>query len=188
LLAQKQKKNNLPYILFNFAPTMDEAIVNRVAGSGILTFNLEELHHPGERVLLDIKEVLFMGMILKEKDFRDWIKNHNWEQYRDKNVAITCSADAIIPTWAYMLIASKLTGVANHFVLGSVSELESSLYQRALSQINVDDYADKRVVVKGCGDKSVPESAYVEVSRLLLPVVKTLMFGEPCSTVPVYKK
>lgn len=167
---------------------MEDVLVNKVAQSGIITFNLEDYYHTGDRVVLDIKDQLFMGLILKEKDFRDWIKNHDWAQYQDKNIAIICSADAIIPTWAYMLIASKLSGIAHHFVFGTEAQLESSLFQNALSLVKIDDFSDKRVVVKGCGDKNVPTSAYVEISRLLLPVVKSLMFGEPCSTVPVYKK
>lgn len=167
---------------------MDEVIVNRVANSGILTLDLEEFYHSGDRVELDIKDQLFMGLVLKEKDFREWIKSCDWTQFSGKNVAITCSADAIIPTWAYMLIASKLSGVAHHFVFGNLSQLESSLYQMALSKINPEEYADKRVVIKGCGEKPVPESAYVEISRILLPHVKSLMFGEPCSMVPVFKK
>lgn len=167
---------------------MEDVLVNKVAQSGIITFNLEDYYHAGDRIVLDIKDQLFMGLILKEKDFRDWIKSHDWTQYLDKNIAIICSADAIIPTWAYMLIASKLSAVANHFVFGNVDQLESSLFQNALCKVNVADFSDKRVVVKGCGDKNVPTSAYVEISRLLLPVVKSLMFGEPCSTVPVYKK
>jgi Protein of unknown function (DUF2480) len=167
---------------------MEDVIINRVANSGLLSFDLETLYHDGERVELDIKDTLFMGMVLKEKDFRTWIKENNWEQFNGKNVAIFCSVDAVIPTWAYMLIASKLTGIANHFVFGNLKDLENSLYQKAIATINPADYADQRVVVKGCGDKNVPESAYVELSRVLLPVVKTLMFGEPCSTVPVYKK
>lgn len=167
---------------------MEEVIVNKVANSGIITLNLEDYHHPGKRMQIDVKDVLFMGMVLREKDFRDWIKTHDWEMYRDANVSIICSADAIVPTWAYMLIASKLTGLANHFVFGDLAALENSLYQNALQQLQPSQYADKRVVIKGCGDKNVPESAYVEASRILLPVVKSLMFGEPCSTVPVFKK
>jgi hypothetical protein len=167
---------------------MEDVLVNKVAQSGIITFNLEDYYHSGERIVLDIKDQLFMGLILKEKDYRDWIKNHDWTQYQDKNIAIICSADAIIPTWAYMLIASKLSGVAHHFIFGTAEQLENSLFQSALSNVNVANFADKRVVIKGCGDKNVPTSAYVEISRLLLPVVKSLMFGEPCSTVPVYKK
>jgi hypothetical protein len=167
---------------------MDEVIVNRVDSSGIITLNLEDYYHSGPRLELDIKDQLFMGLVLKEKDFRDWIKNHDWGQYNNANVAIFCSADAIIPTWAYMLIASKLNGVAHHYVFGKLDQLESSLYQLALSQINITEYAEKRVVVKGCGEKPVPESAYVEISRLLLPLVKSLMFGEACNMVPVFKK
>lgn len=167
---------------------MSEIIVNKVAQSGIVTFNLEDYYHPGKRMTIDIKEALFMGMILKEKDFREWLKNHDWSAYENANVNIICSEDVIIPTWAYMLVAAKLSGIAHHFVFGNSQHLESSLFENALSQINVEDYRDKRVVIKGCGDKAVPESAYVEISRLLIPVAKSLMFGEPCSTVPVFKK
>ncbi|MBS3915516.1 MAG: DUF2480 family protein [Bacteroidetes bacterium] len=167
---------------------MEETIVNKVASSGIITLNLEDHYHSGSRKVIDVKDVLFMGMILKEKEFREWIKTQDWTQYQNSNVAIICSADAIVPTWAYMLIASKLNGIANHYVFGNLQELESSLYQKSLASMDLNEYADKRVVIKGCGDKNVPESAYVEASRLLLPVVKSLMFGEPCSTVPVYKK
>lgn len=167
---------------------MQKEIINKVAESGLVTINLEDFYHSGSYVTLDIKDQLFMGLILKEKDFREFIKTHNWEQYLNANVAIICSADAIIPTWAYMLIAAKLSGVANHFVFGDQKHLESSLFDRALAQLDTAQFADKRVVIKGCGDKSVPESAYVEISRLLVPVAKSIMFGEPCSTVPVFKK
>lgn len=168
--------------------TMEDVIINKVANSGLVTFNLEDYYQPGERVELDIKDTLFMGLILKEKDFRQWIKEHDWEQYRSKNVAVFCSADAIVPTWAYMLVASKLSGIAGHFVFGDLKLLEFSLYQKALAGVELSEFEDKRVVIKGCSEKQVPESAYVEISRILLPVVKSLMFGEPCSTVPVYKK
>lgn len=167
---------------------MEDQLINRVAQSGILTFNLEHHFTAGERKVLDIKDALFMGMILKEKDFRDWVKQHDWEQYRSACVAITCSADAIIPTWAYMLIAARLEGVAAFFVFGDLDSLETALYVKALAEVDVEEYRDKRVVIKGCGDLPVPASAYVEISRRLLPVVKSLMYGEPCSTVPVFKK
>ena len=165
----------------------DDVLVNKVAQSGLITFNLEQYFHPGNRMQLDIKDGLFMGMILKEKDFREWVKNLDWEQYRNACVAIQCSADAIIPTWAYMLVAAKLNGVAAFYVFGSAETLETALYVDALSRINPEDYREKRVVIKGCGDLPVPASAYVEISRILLPVVKSLMYGEPCSTVPLYK-
>lgn len=167
---------------------MEDVIVNKVAQSGIVTLNLEEYYHKGPRLSIDLKDNLFMGMILKEKDFRDWIKAHDWQQYQNANVSIFCSADAIIPTWAYMLVASKLQGIAHHFVFGDEKTLENSLFQKALEQLPVNDFADKRVVIKGCGDIEITPAAYVEATRLLQPVVKSLMFGEPCSTVPVYKK
>jgi hypothetical protein len=165
-----------------------EQIINKVAQSGLITFNLEDYYDKNERVVFDIKECLYMGLILREKDFREFIKTNNWEQYRDKNVAITCSADAIVPTWAYMLIASKLSGIANYYFFGDLNNLENSLFQKALSDIDVEYYRDKKLVIKGCGNLPVPINAYVEISRLLLPVVNSIMYGEPCSTVPVYKR
>lgn len=167
---------------------MEDQLINRVAQSGIMTFNLENHYTQGERKVLDIRDSLFMGMILKEKDFREWIKNLDWEQYRNACVAVTCSVDAIVPTWAYMLVAAKLNGVAAFYVFGNPETLETALYVDALSRVNPEELRDKRVVIKGCGDLPVPASAYVEISRLLLPVVKSLMYGEPCSTVPVFKR
>jgi len=170
------------------AITMEETIVNRVANSGIITINLEHFLHPGKRMGIDVKDMLFMGLILKEKDFREWIKAHDWEQYHNANVFVYCSADAIVPTWAYMLIAAKLATNAHRVVFGDSETMEACLFQEALSKIDPSEYADKRVVIKGCGDNYVSPAAYVEITRLLQPVVKSLMFGEPCSTVPVYKK
>ena len=167
---------------------MEDQLINRVAQSGIMTFNLENYYTQGERKVLDIRDSLFMGMILKEKDFRDWVKQHDWEQYLGTCVAIICSADAIVPTWAYMLIAARLDGVASFYVFGDSDSMETALYVKALAEVDVEEYRDKRVVIKGCGDLPVPASAYVEISRRLLPVVKSLMYGEPCSTVPVFKK
>jgi hypothetical protein len=165
-----------------------EEIVNRVATSGIVSLDLEELYHPGERLLYDIKDNLWQGMILREKDFRDFLKSHDWSQYNGKNVAITCSEDAIVPTWAYMLLAVQLEPFANAIVFGDLNMLEDKLFADAISRLNIDEFAGKRVVVKGCSKVAVPVSAYVEISRLLKPVVQSLMFGEPCSTVPLYKK
>jgi len=165
-----------------------ETIVNKVSQSGILTFNLEEYYDKKPRVIFDIKDCLFMGLILKEKDFRDFIKTHDWMQYQSKNVSIICSADAIIPTWAYMLIASKLNGLANFYVFGDLIQLESALFQKALASVNIEDYREKKIVIKGCGHLPVPTFAYVEITRLFLPVASSIMYGEPCSTVPVYKK
>lgn len=167
---------------------MEDVIVNRVTASGLITFDLEDYYHAGERVVYDLKDNLFMGMILKEKDFREFLKTHDWTQYSGKNVAITCSEDAIIPTWAYMLLTLQLEQHANCIVYGSLEDLEKELMNEAFQKINFEDFADKRVVVKGCGDLDIPTAVYVAVTRKLQPVVKSLMFGEPCSTVPLYKK
>lgn len=163
-------------------------IVNRVATSGIESLDLEELYHAGERVVYDIKENLYMGMILKEKDFRDFLKGHDWSQYQGKNVAVVCSEDAIVPTWAYMLLAIQLEPYANKVVFGDLETLESSLFSDAISKIDPEEYRGKRVVVKGCSKYPVPISAYMDITTLLKPVAQSLMFGEPCSTVPLYKK
>ncbi len=163
-------------------------LVNKVAQSGLISFDLGEYYHAGERVEYDIKENLFHGLILKEKDFREFIKNHDWSQYQGKNVAIICSVDAIIPTWAFMLLATRLEPYVHMLVFGDKNTLEDALFREALSKINIDTYKDQRVVIKGCGDIPVPTSAYVEITRLLRPVVKSIMYGEPCSTVPLYKK
>ncbi len=165
-----------------------EEIINRVATSGIISLDLEELYHPGERVLFDIKDQLFQGLILREKDFREFLKGQDWSWYSGKNVAIICSEDAIVPTWAYMLLAVQLQPFANTFVFGDLEALENKLFSDAVGQIDPEEYAGKRVVVKGCSKVPVPVSAYVEVTRRLRPFVQSLMFGEPCSTVPLYKK
>lgn len=167
---------------------MGEEIVNRVANSPIVSIDLEDYYHTGERIVYDIADNLFQGMILREKDFREFIKTHDWSQYQNMNVALVCSADAIVPTWAYMLLATKLEGIANLVVMGSLETLEYALFNQALSQIDLDSVDNRPVVVKGCGELPVPESAYVEIARLLKPRVKSLMYGEPCSTVPLYKK
>ena len=163
-------------------------LINKVAQSALVTLNLEELIHPGERVVYDIKDNLFMGLILREKDFRAFIKENDWSVYAGKNVAIINSADAIVPTWAYMLLATKLQPYVNRYVLGNLEDLEQVLFQEAIAKINPDEYREAKVVVKGCGQIPVPNFAYVEIMRLLLPMVSSIMYGEPCSTVPIYKK
>ncbi|MBA9079768.1 hypothetical protein FHS90_004509 [Rufibacter quisquiliarum] len=150
--------------------------------------NLEEYLHPGERVVYDIKENLFHGLMLREKDFRAFVKEHDWSQYATKNVAIICSTDAIVPTWAYMLLASKLQPYVNRYVFGNLEALEQALLQDAIAKINPADYQDAKLVIKGCGQIPVPTFAYVEVMQKLLPVASSIMYGEPCSTVPIYKK
>ncbi|MGB3616916.1 MAG: DUF2480 family protein [Catalinimonas sp.] len=163
-------------------------IVNRVAQSALVTFDLEEYHHPGPRVLLDLRDQLFEGMILRERDFRAFVKEHDWTQYADQNVAVTCTADAIVPTWAYMLVATRLVPYAHLVVFGDLAALEDALYRDALAHVNPDDYRGAKVVVKGCSRYEVPPSAYVEITRRLRPVVASLMYGEPCSSVPLYKQ
>jgi hypothetical protein len=166
----------------------DEGIVNRVAGSSLISLDLEDYYHKGERVVYDMAQNLFQGLILKEKDFRDFIKNNNWDVYSGKNVAIVCTADAILPTWAYMLLLSKLTPYANMVVAGDLADLEQALYQQAISQIDFAKFKDAKIVVKGCGKLPVPVFAYAELTRKLLPYAASIMYGEPCSTVPVYKR
>lgn len=165
-----------------------EEIVNKVANSGIITFNLEDYYHEGKRVVYDIKDNLFQGLALREKDFRTFVKENDWSVYEGKNVAIICSVDAIVPTWAYMLLTSVLEPVCNKVIFGSLDQLEQSLYLEAFYKIDWTEYENARVVIKGCGEKPVPTFAYAELTRLLKPYVRTLMYGEPCSTVPIYKK
>lgn len=166
---------------------MDE-IINKVAQSGLETIDLEQFYPQGEIVEFDMKDYLFMGLILKEKDFRAAMQSHDWEQYRGKNVGLICTADAVIPLWAYMLVMTNLQPVAAYAAFGNAEFIHNTLYLRNLGAIDVVAFADKRIVIKGCGDKRVGEIAYAEITRLLRPVVKSIMYGEPCSTVPVYKK
>jgi hypothetical protein len=166
---------------------MSEVFINKVAESGIITFNLEDYLPYEEIVVFDIKDYLFMGLILKEKDFRQSLKELDLSLYKDKIIAITCSADAIIPMWAYMLITTTLSQVSKIVLMGSDTEVKNKLLIRVIHQINKEEFKDKRVVIKGCGENPIPEEAYLEITNLLLPVVKSIMYGEPCSTVPVYK-
>lgn len=167
---------------------MEQVLINRVANSGLVTIDLEEFYPAGEVVGFDLKDHLFMGMILKEKDFREALKTHDWAQYAGKNLAVHCSADAIIPLWAYMLVASYAAATARDVVLGTPEQFAEIAYLKKLATLDPNDYAGKRLVIKGCSDKPVPASAYLEITRRLQPVAQSIMFGEPCSTVPVYKK
>lgn len=167
---------------------IQENIVNKVAQSGLVSIDLAELYPAGERVVYDIKDNLFMGLMLREKDFREFIKEHDWTQYQGKHVALTCSADAIVPTWAYMLLANKLSPQASTVVFGDLKTLETVLFDRALAEMDLEKYRDQRLVIKGCGDIAVPESAYVSLTQKLTGLAKSIMYGEPCSTVPIYKR
>lgn len=167
---------------------MEEPIINRVAESGLITLDPAAFYPKGEVAVFDMKDHLFMGLILKEKDFREALKNIDWEQYRDKNIAVTCSVDAIIPVWAYMLVASYLQPVAKEIVMGDEKDLHRRLFLQNLSHINPTEFEDKRVVIKGCGETPIEDFVYMEITKLLRPIAKSIMYGEPCSTVPVYKK
>ena len=167
---------------------MSEPFVNKVAESGLITIDLETYYPKEEVAVFDMKDHLFRQMILKEKDFREALKNLDWSVFSNKNVALTCSADAIIPVWAWMLVATYLQPVAKEIVMGDEKELHKILFLKNLSAINVNEFADKRVVIKGCGETPIADYVYMEITKLLRPVAKSIMYGEPCSTVPVYKK
>jgi hypothetical protein len=167
---------------------MEEIIVNKVAQSALVTLDLEKFYPEGETAVFDLKDHLFMELILKEKDYRDALKNLDWSIYKNKNVCVTCSVDAVIPVWAYMLAVSGLQPVAKEVVLGNEVFLHEVLFLKNLWKIDPKEYLGKRVVVKGCGEKKIPETAYAEITKILRPVAKSIMYGEPCSTVPVYKQ
>jgi hypothetical protein len=163
-------------------------IVNRVASSSIKLFDLEEYYVTGERVLLDVRDQLYQGLILKEKEFREFIRSNDWSQYANKFVAVTCSEDAVVPTWAYMLLTSALQPHARTIVFGGLQDLEEKIFFDVLSQIDWKQFQDAKVVIKGCSKVAVPVAAYVEATRLMRPYAASIMFGEPCSTVPVFKR
>ena len=165
-----------------------EGIVNKVAESGLITLDLERFYPTEEVVELDIKDFLFMEMLLKEKEFREKLDQVEWGIYKNKIVAVCCSTEAIIPMWAYMLVSTKLAPHAREIILGNKKETTEKAIEKKIEQLDVEPFREKRVVVKGCGDIEIPPSAYLTISNKLLPVVKSLMYGEPCSTVPVYKK
>jgi hypothetical protein len=167
---------------------MSEEIINKVAQSQLQSLDLETYYPKEPIAVFDLKPFLYMGLILKEKDFRSGLQNTDWSQYRDRIVGVTCSADAVIPVWAYMLVASCLEPFAREIIMGDEKKVVEQILLRKLQEIDLSEFADKRIVVKGCGDLPIPESAYMEITRRLVPVAKSIMYGEPCSTVPVYKK
>jgi hypothetical protein len=167
---------------------IQENIINKVAQSGLVTLDPAQFYPQGERVVYDIKDNLFHGLMLREKDFREFVKEHDWAQYQDKLVAVTCSADAIVPAWAYMLLANRMAPYAKEVVFGDAEVLETVLFIKQIAAMDAAQYAGQRLVIKGCGDIPVPVSAYVELTKKLTPVAKSIMFGEPCSTVPIYKR
>lgn len=165
-----------------------DTFVNKVADSGLITLDLENYYPKGEVIVFDLKDYLYREMILKEKEFRESLKSLDLEKFRGKNVAVICSVEAIIPVWAFMLIASYLQPVAKELVLGNEQELLRTVFLKNIANLNIEEFRDQRIVVKGCGDVPIGEFAYMEVTKVLQPIVKSIMYGEPCSTVPIYKR
>lgn len=165
-----------------------EEIVNKIANSGLINLDLEEFYPDGKRLVFDLKDWLYEEIILKEKDFRENLKKHDWSIYTDAYVALNCSVDAIVPSWAYMLVLTYLQPIAKKVVFGSLEDLDVLLYHDIIEKLPIEDYVDQRIIIKGCSRKPVPENAYIELINKLQPIAKSLMFGEACSTVPLYKK
>lgn len=167
---------------------MENELTNRVSESALVTINLEDYYPKEEVAVFDLKDYLFMGLILKEKDFREALKNLDLSAFTNKTVAVTCTADAVIPMWAYMLVASVLQPVAAEVVFGNEAETKTQILLTNISRLKVNEFADKRIVIKGCGDLPVGEAAYLQATKILRPVAKSIMYGEPCSTVPIFKR
>lgn len=165
-----------------------EEIINKVKESGLISLDLADFKANGNLQGIDLADCLWQGLVLKEKDFRAWIKEHNWKQYQGKSIFIFCSADAIIPTWAYMLVGSQLVGVADNFLAGTKQELEKEIVTQNIRKLPLADFQDERIIIKGCSDISNPDHAMTELIRHLQPVARSIMYGEPCSTVPLYKR
>lgn len=168
--------------------TQDTDITNRVASSGLITIDLKDYSPAGQRIIYDVGDNLFAGLVLREKDFRQFLKINDWSVYKDIHVAITCSVDAIVPVWAYMLLATHLEPFAASIIFGDMDKLEDELFRKALENLDAPSYKDAKVVIKGCSDLPVPASAFVRITHMLKPYVQSIMYGEPCSTVPVYKR
>ena len=167
---------------------MSDEIINRVANSKLVTIDLEDYYPKGERVLFDIKDWLWEGLVLREKDFRDQVKQFNWSQFKDNYVALTCSSDAIIPAWAFILLSIHLEPFAKKTVIGNLELLETSIYQDVLNTLDISGFSNKPIIIKGCAKKPVPQNAYIMLANKLKPIAHSIMYGEACSSVPLYKK
>ncbi len=168
---------------------MSKEIVNRIANNqNLITVDLEDYYPEGKRMVLDIKDWLYEGLILREKEFRTQVKDHDWSQYKDGYVALTCTTDAIIPGWAYLLLTTMLHPYAKNTVVGTLETLETILYQGVIEALDSTVYQDKALIIKGCSNKPVPENAYIALIQKLQPVAKSVMYGEACSAVPLYKR
>lgn len=167
---------------------MAEEIINRVANSKLVVVDLEDFYPSGKRIVFDIKDWLFEGFVLREKDFRQQVSLHDWTQYKDTYVALTCSSDAIIPAWAYMLLAMHLESYSKKTVIGNLEQLETSLYQTIIENLDVTSFKGQPIIIKGCSNKPVPSNAYILLSQKLKPIAKSIMYGEACSSVPLFKR
>ncbi|MCL8008293.1 DUF2480 family protein [Gelidibacter japonicus] len=167
---------------------MENEIVNRVANSKLVVVNLEDYYPKGQRTVFDIKEWLFQELVLREKDFRAQVKEHDWSQYQDHYVALTCTSDAIVPAWAFMLLTMHLQPYAKTIVVGSLEQLETSIYQEVIRNLETDAFVDQPLIIKGCTNKPVPANAYIMLSQKLKPLARSIMYGEACSSVPLYKR
>ncbi len=167
---------------------MEDGIINRVTNSKLVVVNLEDYYPKGNRTVLDIKDWLYEELVLREIDFRDKVKNHDWSQYQNDFVALTCTSDAIVPAWAFMLLTMQLQPYAKKVVVGSLEQLETSIYQDVIQDLNVSEFEDKSLIIKGCTNMPVPANAYILLSQKLRPIAKSIMYGEACSSVPLYKR
>jgi len=163
-------------------------IINRVANSKLVTIDLEDFYPEGNRIVIDLKDWLYEGLVLREKDFRQHVKEHDWSKYQDNYIAIQCSTDAIIPAWAFMLVSINLEPYAKKVLLGSLENLETSIYQDIINNLDVNTYKDKPIIIKGCSKKPVPTNALTMLANRLKPTAKSIMYGEACSSVPLFKK
>lgn len=166
---------------------MAKEIINRVANSSLITIDLEDFYPAGKRILFDIKEWLHQALILKEKEFRTYVNTHHWEQYKGSYVALTCTSDAIIPSWAYLLVTTKISPFAKKVVVGDLELLETIIYQEIIQNLDISNYQNKPIIIKGCSNKPIPATVYTLLIDKILPHTKSIMFGEACSTVPLFK-
>ncbi|WP_040279428.1 DUF2480 family protein [Psychroserpens damuponensis] len=167
---------------------MQEEIVNRVALSKLMVVDLEDYYPEGERIIFDIKDWLYEGFVLREKEFRQMVKAYDWSKHQNQFIGLTCSTDAIIPAWAYMLLTIELQPYAKKIIVGDLETLETSIYQDIINNLNLEPYADKPLIIKGCAHKPVPANAYILLSSKLKPIAKSIMYGEACSSVPLFKR
>lgn len=167
---------------------MENEIINRVANSKLVVVDLEDYYPKGQRTVFDIKDWLFQELVLREKDFREQVKNHEWSQYQDHYVALTCTSDAIVPAWAFMLLTMHLQPYAKTVVVGSLEQLETSIYQEVIHNLETESFIDQPLIIKGCTNKPVPANAYIMLVQKLKPLARSIMYGEACSSVPLYKR